>query len=265
MSDTHIVDRNRVLRVTDSEDFVTANYTAGGLVDRDTTDYLEIVGNADDTDPGIQITAKNDAQTDVDLVISAKGSGTVTITGSGGVAITPTGNGASNGATVSAAESTPTVHQTTLTLTATPITIADDGGVGQYGGVKIYDFPEGHLVILGALVTGNITAAAPIIDAWNGDVALGTVAPTAYTLQTTKSDIMQSSATGTASSKVAAVDAVTVATQLTESGARWLDGTGTAKDCYLNLIIDDNVAHTGAMSATFTGTVKITWINLGDN
>jgi hypothetical protein len=38
-----------------------------------------------------------------------------------------------------------------------------------------------------------------------------------------------------ATSKVATVDAVSAATALTESGARWVDGTGTAADIISNL------------------------------
>lgn len=276
MSDTHIVDRNRVLRVVDSESFATAQYKPSGLVDRDTTDFLEITGNADTSDPGIQIAAKNDGDTNVDLAISAKGSGTVTITGAGGITLsgtvttdsdgaTTSGVGAANGATVSAAESTPTIHTTLLTLTATPITIADESGVGQYGAVKIYDFPAGLICILGSVVSGSITAAAPIIDTWDGDIGLGTVATTDAALDTDETNIMQSSATTTAVSKVAAVDAVTTAAQYGTITAHYLDGTATAADLYLNLIIDDNGAHVGAMSATFTGTVRVTWVNLGDN
>jgi hypothetical protein len=66
-----------------------------------------------------------------------------------------------------------------------------------------------------------------------------------------------------ATAKVAVVDAVSVATALTESGSRWIDGTSTAIDMFLNLVIDDDATHT-AGSATFTGTITFTWSILGD-
>lgn len=177
------------------------------------------------------------------------------------------GVGAKNGATVQVAENGigPT-HQTVLTCTATTVTISDDAGVAQYGGVKVYDLPLGHIATLGAVVSGILTAGVTgtIIDNWDGDVALGTAtATTGATLTGTEADIMQSVAVSAgASDKDGVVQAKSIATALTESGARWLDGTGTAKDVFLNFVIDDDATHT-AGTATFTGTITLTWINLG--
>lgn len=156
------------------------------------------------------------------------------------------------------------IHQTILTCTGLPIAISDDAAVAQYGGVQVYDFPAGLLMTMGAVIDGNLTGYASLIDTFDGDVALGTAtATTGATLVGTEADIMPSVALSQAVAEVANCDAVSVATALTESGARWLDGTGTAKDAYLNFVIDDNAAH-GAGTATFTGTITITWINLGD-
>lgn len=210
--------------------------------------------------------------------ISGHGGGTVAIddpVSFGGVVTlssaprTSYGVGAKNGSTVSAVEyGDGVIHKTVLTCTATPVTIADDAGVAQYGGVKVYDFPAGMICTMGAVVSGNLTAGVTgtIIDNWDGDVALGTVtATTGATLTGTEADIMQSVAVSAGTSdKIGVVDAVSVATALTESGARWLDGTATAKDMYLNFVIDDNATHT-AGTATFTGTIEFIWMNLGDN
>lgn len=176
------------------------------------------------------------------------------------------GVGAKNGTTVVATESVGVLHKTILTCTATTITISDDAGVAQYGGVKIYDFPAGLLLTFGAVIDGSLTAGVTgtIINTWQGDVALGTAtATTGATLIGTEADIMPSVAIPAATNKVAVCDAVSAATALTESGARWFDGTATAKDCYLNFVIDDDATHT-AGTATFTGTVTLHWINLGD-
>jgi hypothetical protein len=158
------------------------------------------------------------------------------------------------------------IHQTVLTCVDLPVTIADDADVAQYGGVKVYDFPLGLLNTLSAVVSGVLTAGVTgtIIDNWDGDVALGTAtAGTGNTLTGTEADIMPSVAVSAgASDKDGVVAAVSVATALTESGARWLDGTGTAKDLFLNFVIDDDATHT-AGTATFTGTITITWINGG--
>lgn len=181
--------------------------------------------------------------------------------------LTTSGVGAANGATVTAVEAGDGVwHRTTLTCTATPITISDDAGVAQYGGVKVYDFPAGLINIQGAVIDGALTAGVTgtIIDAWEGDVALGTVtATTGATLTGTEANIMPSVAIAAATSKVGTCDAVSVATALTESGARWIDGTSTAVDMFLNFVIDDDATHT-AGTATFTGTITFIWANLGD-
>jgi len=177
------------------------------------------------------------------------------------------GIGAPNGATVSVVEhGNGVIHQTVLTCTATPITMVDDAGVAQFGGVKVYDFPLGALLTLGCVMDGDFTAIEPWLDTWTGDTALGTAAAsTGNTLVGTEADIMQSTAIGTASALVAAIDAsMTLAAALTESGARWFNGTNTAIDMFLNVIADDNAGNTATTdSISFTGTVTVTWINLG--
>lgn len=209
--------------------------------------------------------------------------GNVTVTGTmnvagvttvtGGIA-TPTagtttvGVGAKNGSTVSVAEYGDGIwHKTVLTCTATPVTITDDAGVAQYGGTgKLYDFPEGLILTQGAVITGSITlgTTGTIINTWGGGIALGTAtATTGATLTGTEANIMPEVNVAAATAKVAAVPAVSVATALTESGARWLDGTTTPVDLYLNLVVDDDVTHTSG-TGTFTGTVTVLWANIGD-
>ncbi|HUT62019.1 MAG TPA: hypothetical protein VNA25_29630 [Phycisphaerae bacterium] len=178
------------------------------------------------------------------------------------------GIGAVAGATITAVEKGDgVVHKTVLTCTALPITITDEAAAGQFGGSKVYDFPAGLIMTLGAVIDGSVTAVAPIIATWDGDVALGTAAPTDHATGLVVADTgryLQSTATTQAVAFVGNVDAISIATGLTETAARCTDGTATALDLFLNLLIDDNAAHVGAMSATFTGTITIAWINLGD-
>lgn len=170
------------------------------------------------------------------------------------------------GTTTAANESALVWHKTVITCTATPVAVTDDAGVAQYGGVKLYDFPEGLLFTAGAVIDGALTlgTTGTIINTFTGVVALGTAtAGTGATLTGTEADILQSTALTTAVSKVAVCDAISVATALTESGARHLDGTGTAKDLYLNFAIADDVTHTSG-TGSFTGTVTVVWAILGD-
>lgn len=172
-------------------------------------------------------------------------------------------------ATVKAYEYTDGIaRKTVLECNALPVTITDDAGVAQYGGAQVYDFPEGMLMLKGARVDGILTAGVTgtVIDNWDGDVALGTAtATTGATLTGTEADIMPSAAVSAgASDKLGVVDAASVATALTESGARWLDGMTTAINMFLNFVIDDDATH-GASTATFTGTVEFNWEMLGNN
>lgn len=175
----------------------------------------------------------------------------------GEIASVESGNGArANGTTITAVTETGAlIHKTTLTCTALAITVADDAGVAQYGGVKVYDFPTGVIAILGCEVYGNLTGYASLIDTFDGDVALGTVtATTGATLTSTEADIMASNALTTAVAEVAAVEAKS-------TGFALIGTRAAAADAYLNFVIDDNVAH-GAGTATFTGTIVINWANL---
>ena len=179
------------------------------------------------------------------------------------------GLGTASATTVTAYEHGGAVaKKTVLECNALAVTITDDAGVAQYGGAQVYDFPQGMLLIKGARVSGILTAGVTgtIIDNWDGDTALGTVtATTGSTLTGTEADIMQSTAVSAgASDKLGVVTAVSIATALTESGARWLDGSTTAKNMFLNFVIDDDATHT-AGTAAFTGTVEFNWEMLGDN
>lgn len=179
-----------------------------------------------------------------------------------------TGVGAKNGSTVAAIEvGAGPIYKTKLTLTALPLTFTDEAGQGQRSGVKIYDFPAGLLCFLGAVIDGSLTLiTASWGDTFDGDLSLGTaVNADSQGLDTTAVDLMQATAMTQAIAQVANCDAITIATALTESGARWHDGTATAKDLYINFEIDDDAAHVDQATGTFTGTVEFMWMILGDN
>lgn len=158
------------------------------------------------------------------------------------------------------------IHRTTLTCTALPITIADDAGVAQYGGVKVYTFPEGLIASMGAIISGSLTlgVTGTIIAAFTGVNALGTVtATTGSSLVAGEATWLQSTANATADTAVAAISSVSIATQLTETGSRVFDGTATAAPVFFNIAIADDATHT-AGSGTFTGVITIAWMKVGD-
>lgn len=184
--------------------------------------------------------------------------------------LTTSGVGTKNGSTVSVVEyGSGTFHKTVLTLTATPITVTDEAGISQWGGVKVYTFPAGLISTQGAVLTGNLTlgTTGTIIDTFTGVNALGSAvasATGAATLVTTAATWLQQTSNATAVAKVAAVDSVSIATQLTETSARVFDGTATAAEVWLNFKIADDATHTTG-TGSFTGTIQLTWVNLGDN
>lgn len=215
-----------------------------------------------------------------DIVVATRSAGVWSLTTAGAaivasnpatdVATTANADGTKTGSTVSEVEygKGEVLRKTVLTFTATPVTITDDAAVAQYGGTGlIYTFPEGLICTLGAVVSGSITlgTTGTVINTWAGDIALGTVtATTGATLVGTEANIMPSVAIAAATAKVAAVPAVSVATALTESGARWLDGTTTPVPVFLNLVVDDDATHTSG-TGTFTGVVTLLWTQIGDH
>ncbi len=167
--------------------------------------------------------------------------------------------GTKNGATVTQVDGASGIVHTRLTCVATPISIADDDGVAQYGGVKVFDFQEGLIHILGAVIDGAITlgTTGTITATWAGGIALGTVvATTGATLTSTEANIMAENDVAAATASVAVVDAVSTA-------AATINGTATAADMYLNLVVDDHASHT-AGTGSFTGTIDFAFILIGD-
>jgi len=161
------------------------------------------------------------------------------------------------------------VHKTVLTLTAVPIAVTDDPGVSQFGGVKIYSFPIGSVCTFGAVISGSLTlgATGTILAAYTGANSLGSVAASAAdagTLVTTAATWLASTPNGTASSKVAAINSSPIVTIVTDTGARWFNGTTTAGDVFLNFKIADDASHTSG-TGFFTGTITLVWSNLGDH
>lgn len=156
-------------------------------------------------------------------------------------------------------------HKTVLTCTGLPLSVADDAGVAQYGGVQVYTMPKGAIVSLGASIKGSLTlgATGTIIDAFTGVNALGTVtASTGNTLTSTEATWLQSTDNATAAAKTAEITSFSVATALTESPGRVVNGTVTAAPVFLNFAIADDATHT-AGTGTFTGTITIAWVNVG--
>lgn len=170
------------------------------------------------------------------------------------------GVGAKNGDTVVVQELGNTVvKQTVLSLTATPVTVANTTGA-SFGGVKLYGFPAGRILVLG--VTADLSmdwSASDIVATGSGDFSMGTTITTDATLDGTDVNLLPS--TGMLDPFAAGVGTAKGAL----AASAQFDGTSTAIDANLNIIIDDaDVDNAASDIVLVTGTVKLTWINLGD-
>lgn len=172
------------------------------------------------------------------------------------------GAGAAAGTGVAAQEQgNGVVHRTILTLTNVAVTLADNAGVVAYGGLKVYDFPAGSIMVLGAVADLDVTKSSAGVNAdWDGDFGIGTVtASNNNSLSSTEQNILPTTATPQASAGATTANGLNTA-------AAFLDGTGTAADAYLNVLVDDadhDVTGT-ACNLIFNGTITLTWVNLGD-
>jgi hypothetical protein len=174
----------------------------------------------------------------------------------------PAGVVAGTGVTVSEEGSGP-VQKTVLTFTNAAIALTDEAGVVAYGGLKVYDLPAGSILILGALADLDITkSSAGVNNDWDGDFGVGTAtAGNNNALATTEQDIIPTTATPQASAGATTANGQSSATE-----NKVHDGTGTAKDVYLNFLVDDADHDVGSTACNLivNGTLTLHWINLGD-
>lgn len=247
-------DENRITLPANTTTNLAANVRKAGTIAFDSTLGQIVIdnGSAMIVQPNATSTETLTNKTLTSPVISAP-----SITG---VPTTTVGIGAKNGATVSAVENGEgIVHKTLLTLASTPVTVANVTGA-SFGGVKIYDFPEGRILILGT--TANLSFnwhSTGISETGTGSVSLGTTITADATLATTEVNLLPSSAM--TNPFVAGVGTATGAL----AASAQIDGTATAIDADLNIIIADAAVADGDSSIVLvSGTVTMHWINLGD-
>lgn len=125
------------------------------------------------------------------------------------------------------------IQRVILTLTALPVTVANATGA-SFGSKQILDFAQGRVRIEGGIANLTFTwTGESIVATGSGDFSFGTTATADATLATTDVDLMAS--TAMLDPFVAGVG--TGAGSFVKDTE--FDGTATAKDAYLNIIIDD--------------------------
>lgn len=109
--------------------------------------------------------------------------------------------------------------------------------------------------------TSSVNTTTGIVAAWDGDFGLGTtIADNTAALESTEQDIIASTAT-----PQAVAGATTAKGFSTVIQAAALNGLSSAKEVYLNFLIDDADHNIGADASKLVvnGTITLTWINLG--
>lgn len=170
------------------------------------------------------------------------------------------GVGATNGSAVSVVEKgNGVIHQSVIRLSSLAVTVANTTGA-SFGGVKLYDMPEGRILVLGVTADLSVNwAGTSIVATGSGDFSLGTTITADATLSGTDVNLLPS--TAMTDPFVAGVGAAKGAL----AASAQFDGTATAIDVNLNMIIDDaDVENAASDSVLVSGTVTLTWINLGD-
>ncbi len=150
------------------------------------------------------------------------------------------------------------VHKTLITITALSVTTTDAGAAGAHGSQKIYDFPEGNILVLGGVMDlTTLAGAGGIADTAALISSLGTVAAVNdnATLTTTEANIIPST------SGTLVAGAGTMKGKSTTPAP--FDGTTTPVDVFLNFAMPD-AGSTANDTLTVSGTVTLIWINLGD-
>lgn len=170
--------------------------------------------------------------------------------------------GAASGTGVTASEQgNGVVQKTVLSLSAAEITMRD---TEQGGGLKIYDFPEGRIQILGVVGTMRMATTSVIASTLNSGVtcqwSVGTVTQANTTLATTEQDLIPV----TAWTSGTTISVLNTATSAALAATAQFDGTTTAKDAYLNLAVAGATDIDANATVACTGTVTITWTWLGD-
>lgn len=151
-----------------------------------------------------------------------------------------------------------------LNLEDVHVPLVDEAGVVAFGSLKILDLPAGLVGIKGAVMDLALTKshATGVSDTWDGDIALGTTAAgNNNALATTEQNIIPTTATPQAVAGATTGDGKSTSTE-----DAVIDGTGTASDVYLNILVDDadHDVTTNPTDIIVNGTITITYAMYGD-
>jgi len=137
-------------------------------------------------------------------------------------------------------------------LQSDSISIAGVTSVG--GSLKLYDLPEGNIIIHGVVADVLATAGTNVlVTGQTLNVGVGTAA--------NANGAWAASETNLGSSAIAFTSGVTRARSILEAPVR-IDGTASAADIYLNVFSTNALVTNGSVSVV--GQVQVLWSQVGD-
>jgi hypothetical protein len=133
----------------------------------------------------------------------------------------------------------------------------------EYQGTKLFTFPETRMWVVGTVATLQQKTTSAILTTLNsgtGAIALGTATASNVSLTGAMVDFLPS----TAFTSSTVINTAGTAVTAVLAAAAFFDGTGTAKDLYLNTAYATTTDVDADATQTISGTIRITWLNLGD-
>ena len=168
-------------------------------------------------------------------------------------------DGIVSGAGVTAVQGVGLNQTLTFNLPDLNVVMTEAGAAGSHGSQKIFTFPEGNVMVLGAVtdltiarVGTGLTATSAVV----GSLGSVTVGVDNATLTTTEANIVPST-----TSTLAAGEGVTKGASTAVAA---LNGTTTPADVYLNFATPD-AGSTTTDALTVNGTITVTYVMLGDS
>lgn len=152
-------------------------------------------------------------------------------------------------------------RQVTLTLDNVAQTVVNGT---EYQGTQLWTFPEGRMLVLGVTATlqqkTTSTLASTLNASSTGAISLGTATASSTTLSGTAADLLPS----TAFTSSATINVAGTAVSAALAASAHFDGTSTAKSMYLNTAYATTTDVDGDATQTISGTIVVTYVDLGD-
>lgn len=152
------------------------------------------------------------------------------------------------------------IEKKTIALRNVAITVAGLTGVG-FGSAVIGDFPEGNILILGAVANLQFLGptSANLVDTWTGNFGVGSTPASDGTITVGDVDMVASTALAAATAELSPLTRGTGATPAI------LDNTDGSLEINLNLLVADASIDANGVVITANGEVYLSYVILGDD